>query len=45
MTESFADLFEESLKELEAEEIPEKLITLTKYSEKGYILYDACSKF
>lgn len=30
----------QSIKELEANNIPEKLIALTKYSEKGFILYD-----
>lgn len=30
----------ESIAELENENIPEKLLTLTKYSERGYILYD-----
>jgi len=30
----------ESAAELEAENIPEKLITLTKYSDKGYVLFD-----
>jgi adenylate kinase family enzyme len=30
----------ESIAELENDNIPEKLLSLTKYSEKGYILYD-----